>query len=963
MPALLASFAENLTNRATSGSHGDTYQRDAEITQVLQALASPLKGRVALIGPARVGKTAVVQGVTARIASGDCPPELRGKTVWALTPTSLPGLSARGNWRTLLDQLLNRWAAHPEIILYIDEIARAARLPGGGDEDEGNAVDVATVIATALKRLPGQCLVEAEDNAWRRFSESYPDYGQIFLPVRVAAFDLPATRLVVKRVAEDLGILHGIAVGEDAIEQALDLSQRYALEKAQPGKTIDLLRDALAVAGAAAAKTGGELRLSAENVVQRFGQQSGLPRMLLDDSVPFDEGAVLRFFKAHVLGQELAVDAVVQSLSLLRARVHNPLRPMGVFLFLGPTGVGKTELARTLAEYLYGNRDRLARFNMADYASPYQASELFGNPYANDVGARRGQLTNRLAGRMFSVIVLDEFEKAAQNIYQRFLQLFDEGLLINGNDELVNLRNAIFILTSNFGARLIEHGRIGFAVTETVDAREKRVLSETEAYFTPEFMNRMDAVCIFHPLNRSVMADIARREIGDLLQRDGIIRRRFEVDIDDEVIGHVVALGYSPHYGARYLKRQIEKIITYPLAREINARPTAPAGGSIRLYIKHGRVASAFLAPASAAAARGEVGAAPAAVSLEEMRSALPILAARVEALEEFHGVAAAVAERDAILASMAEVSFWDDAGAARRKLESFQEASSTVDVVSSLRQALDRLAAGSAAALPPVDTMARAYKFLLAELPRLEYTSWLSGPYDGAGAYLEITAHGKQAATRRWAAELARMYLGWAKQRHLTATVIGEDTSPEGRLMTLVLGISGYGVYGLLSGETGTHRLAQMVKVDGKESLQRLSATVTVLPELTDDVLPPAELEVKGREINRGGLLLARLTAQVTVRQAGTDHHLGLAGNLPADDLAVEAKRILQTRLHLQAAQNTPSAAPGELVRSYHKNTKDKGIVDHRTGWRSQKVKQVLEGDIQAALDAYLRQRSAARP
>jgi ATP-dependent Clp protease ATP-binding subunit ClpC len=400
---------------------------------------------------------------------------------------------------------------------------------------------------------------------------------------------------------------------------------------------------------------------------------------------------------------------------------------------------------------------------MADYASPYQASELFGNPYANDVGARRGQLTNRLAGRMFSVIVLDEFEKAAQNIYQRFLQLFDEGLLINGNDELVNLRNAIFILTSNFGARLIEHGRIGFAVTETVDARERRVLSETEAYFTPEFMNRMDAVCIFHPLNRSVMADIARREIGDLLQRDGIIRRRFEVDIDDEVIGHVVALGYSPHYGARYLKHQIEKIITYPLAREINAGPAAPAGGSIRLYIKHGRVASTFLPPASATATGGEAEGLPAPVTLEEIRDALPILAVRVEALEDFHGVAAAVAERDAILASMAEVSFWDDATAARRKLESFQQASGTVDVVSSLRQALDRLSAGSASPLPPLDDLARAYKFLLAELPRLEFTSWLSGPYDGASAYLEITARGKQTATRQWTADLARMYLGWA--------------------------------------------------------------------------------------------------------------------------------------------------------------------------------------------------------
>jgi ATP-dependent Clp protease ATP-binding subunit ClpC len=960
---LLAGFADNISARAGAGGQGDIYQRDGEINQILQALASPLKGRVAVIGPARAGKTAVVQGVIARIAAGDCPPELRGKTVWALTPASLPGLSARGNWRAVLDQLFNRWAQHPDIILYIAEIARAARLPGGGDDDDGNSVDVATAIATALRRLPVQCLVEAEDNAWRRFSDGYPDYGQIFLPVRVEAFDLPTTRQVVKRVAEDLSILHGVVVGEDAIEQALDLSQRYALERAQPGKTIDILRDALAVAGAAAL-TGGERRLTAENVVQRFGEQSGLPRMLLDDSVPFDEEAVLRFFKQQVLGQDQAVDIIVQSVSLLRARVHNPARPMGVFLFLGPTGVGKTELARTLAQYLYGNRDRLVRFNMADYDHPRSAFELFGSPWVTEVSGRRGQLTNRLAGRIFSVIVLDEFEKAAANIYQRFLQLFDEGLLINGNDELVNLRNAIFILTSNFGARLIEHGRIGFAVTETVEAREKRVLSETEAYFTPEFMNRMDAVCIFHPLNRAVMADIARREIGDLLQRDGIVRRRFEVDIDDEVIGHVVALGYSPHYGARYLKRQIEKIITYPLAREINSRPAAPAGGSIRLYLKHGRVASTFLPPASALPAPGGGSeSVPTPVSIEEMRAALPILAARVEALEEFHGVAAAATERNAILASMAEVSFWDDSAAARRQLENFQQASGTVDVVSSLRQALDRLASGSNRPVPSLDDMARAYKFLLGELPRLEFTSWLSGPYDGAGAYIEISARGKQSATRQWAAELARMYLGWARQRRLTATVLGEDTSPEGRLLTLVLAISGFGVYGLLSGETGTHRLVQMVKVVGKESLERLTATVTVWPELTDDVLPSGDdLEIKSREISRGGLLLSRLTSQVTVRQAGSDRHFALAGNLPADDLAMEATRILRTKLHLQAAPPATLAVPGELVRSYHRNAKERGVVDHSTGWRSQKVKQVLEGDIQAALDAHLKQRAAPK-
>ncbi len=746
---LLSTFAENLTARARSGGQADVYQRDAETNQVLQALASRLKGRVALIGPPRAGKTAVVQHVVSRIARGECPPELRDKEVWAFTPSSLPGLAARGNWRVILDQLLGLWAQQPEIVLYIDEITRSAHLPSG-DDDEHQSVDVATVLATALKRLPGACLVEAEDGAWRRFAEAYDDYGQLFLPVRVEPFDLATTRDVVRRVAEDLGILHGLAVTEEAVEQALDLSERYALDQAQPGKSVDVLRDALAVA-----RTGDDQQLTADDVIRRFGEKSGLPRMLLDDAVRFDEDGVLRFFKQRVLGQEQAVEAIVQSLSLLRARVHNPLRPMGVFLFLGPTGVGKTELARTLAEYLYGHRDRLVRFNMADYSAPFHATVLFGNPYDGEAAARRGQLTNRLAGKMFSVIVLDEFEKAFYTIYQRFLQLFDEGLLINGNDELVNLRNAIFILTSNFGAKLIEHGRIGFAVSETIEAREKRVLSETEQYFTPEFMNRMDAVCIFHPLNRAVMADIARREIGDLLQRDGILRRHIDVEIDDEVIEHVVALGYSPHYGARYLKRQIEKIITYPLAREINTHHDL-LGGSLRLYLKHARVTSAYLAPPSIQTARApgsEAPALPAPLALPEVRQALPVLAARVEALEERHGVAEAQADRDSILAEMSDVSFWDDAALARRKLDTYQTASSTVDVLGSVRQALDRLTAQCALPNPSLDVVTRAYKFLLGELPRLEFTSWLSGPYDTCGAYVEISVRSKAQGARHWAA------------------------------------------------------------------------------------------------------------------------------------------------------------------------------------------------------------------
>ena len=957
--SILASFAENITARAQAGGQPGVYFRDTEIDQILQALASPLKGRVVVTGPARVGKTAVLQTVAARVLNGECPPELVGKEVWRLTPNSLPGLTARGNWHGALDQLMTEWSKDPSVILYFDEITRAARLGSYDDDDSGGGVDVATALATALKRLPGLCLAEASEQSWRRFSDSYSDYEQLFLSVRIDEPEADRARQIIRRVAEDFGILHSVQVGEDAAERAFDLSQRYALDRAQPGKTIDVLRDTLAVA-----KHGGGDHLSPDDVTKRFGDYSGLPRMLLDDSVPFSEEDVLRFFKSRVLAQDQAVEAIVQSLSLLKARVNNPLRPMGVFLFLGPTGVGKTELARTLAEFLYSNRDRLVRFNMADYAHPHQANEIFGNPYAVDVAYRRGQLTNRLAGKLFSVIVLDEFEKASPFIYQRFLQLFDEGLFINGNEEVVNLRNSIIILTSNFGAQLMQMDKMGFKQGESMEAREKRVLSETEQYFTPEFMNRIDAVCIFHPLSRAVMADIARREIGDLLKRDGLLRHKFEVEIADEVIEQVVALGYSPRYGARYLKRQIEKTITYPLAREINAMQPDVAGGAIRLYNRHGRVLSGYFPPvAEPAAPPAEIHRSEPTLTLDEIRSALPVLTARVEALEELHGLAEAQAERAAILAEMSDVGFWNDQSQARRKLDAYQRASGTVEMLGSLRNALDVVTHGCQSESASVDSLARSYRLLLNELPRVEFTSWLSGPHDSCGAYLSVTVKSKVAAARQWAGALAKMYLGWARTRGLTASLLGEDMSPEGRAFTIFMVVSGFGAYGLLQTEAGTHKLIQVVKVSGQESLQRLAAGVSVLPELDDDEVPaaPANLQMNVKEISRGGLIIPRLSSQVSLRHPATDRRLTFASNLPPDDLTAEATRILMTGLLMDTDHPDARPAPptGGIVRTYARSGKEKGVHDHCTGLRTIRVKQVLDGEIQDFLDEALKKRN----
>lgn len=938
---MLATFAENVSAEPLPYVHGLA----VEVDQVVQALISPLKGRVVVLGANRVGKSALIRAVTARMRHyliNDRLPQ-----VWRITPSGLPGVGVSGSWQSALEQVFAAWRNHPEVILYWDELPRAARLGQTGDPEA--EMDVATWLAAALHRQPGLCLAEAETNAWRRFTDKYPAFSNLFLAVNVPE---PAPSATLGLVLDTLPHWEqGANVTPEAVQQALELSQRYMLDRAQPGKTFDLLRDALAV-------TDPATPLGRDQVLQRFAAQSGLPPVLLDERLPFDEEQMTHFFRQRVLAQDQAVEAIARAISLLRAQLNNPLRPMGVLLFLGPTGVGKTELSRALAEYLYGNRDRLVRFNMADYADPYGASlELFGNPHADEAAMRRGLLTNRLAGRAFSVLVLDEFEKAHPLIYQRFLQLFDEGLLINGNDETVNLRNTIIIITSNFGAQMVEHGQIGFRPNETNETREKRVIAETERYFTPEFMNRIDAVCIFHPLSRTVMADIARREIGDLLRREGVTRRQVDVDIADEVIDHVVSVGYSPSYGARFLKRQIEKTITYPLARELNKLPHAERGGTVRLYLKQGRVASAYLLAQPAEPAPPAE--APTSPTLADLRAAWPVLAARVEALEEQYGVPAAQETQAAILGDMAEVNFWQDAANARRKLDQYQQAANTVETLAGVRRTLDRLARVLSADTPTLPEAITAYKTLIHELPRLEFTAWLSGPHDTQSAYVLVGTRNKQHAARQWVNDLAGMYLGWARQRGLSATVLGEDSSPDGRAFTLALAISGFGVYGLLSGETGAHRLTQVVKMNGNEQTQRLVANVQVLPELDDDDLPalPTDMQLRTKSISRPGVYLKHLTTQITL--SGGPLTLTLASFLPADDLQAEMTRLAGAQLYGAANPHMLPATPtGGLVRTYNRHTKDKGVHDYRTGLRSPKIKAVLEGDLQAFLDAYLHSR-----
>ena len=966
---LLSQCATNLTQKAAAGELLAAYEREQEVEQILTSLASPLKGRILVTGGPRVGKTAIIHEVAARIQAGQCPDALRGAELWGLSARSILRAFGVQGWQEKLGRLLEQWTARPDVILYVD--ALPTTLAAGATAED--PFDMAQFLLGQLQSSTNRILAEGRTQAVNSFLEAYPEYKHVLMEVRIPEPTIEKAREMIRRAAHDLEASQGVTIERGAVEVALDLTRHFALSEHLPGKAIDLIAEGIALRSERGSRAA--LRVSAEDIITRFEEKTGLPRILLTDQEPYNEQAVRRYFSDRVLGQDQAVDVIVQTLSLLRTRLNNPNRPMGVFLFIGPTGVGKTELAHALAQFLFGSEKHLVRFNMADYTMDWHVQTLFGNPHGFDIESRRGQFTMRLQEHAFAVVLLDEFEKAHPEIFQRFLQLFDEGMLLNGASELVNLRNSIFILTSNFGARLLNVGRLGFGPTVSPEEQENRIREEMVQFFTPEFINRIDSVCLFKPLTKSVLREIAYRRVQEILQREGLIRRRLEIEVDEDVIEWVVEHGYSERYGARYLARQIEKTITYPLAQQlINNNP--PPGSMLRLFMRNERVASALVLPTTThvvaekdlATGPAEIGHLPERLTASYIQAGLPALRRRVETLEASHRIAEARTRQADLLRAMSTPSFWDEPGAIQPRLDELGQLSSQVELVDGLRRNLDELEhfvremeQGNRPDL--LSEAALRYRYLVYELPRAELTLLFNDPRDTCGAYLHIAARGRRLVASRWATDLARMYLGWAARREFPAVIVAEELNQKGTTRGCWLGIGGYGAYGLLRGETGLHRLVQ--EAEGQEGRRQVvQATVTVWPDLPDSELDgeaQRQVRLRTQAISRSGVLSGRLITQVEA-SSGEDSlpTLRLMSALPADDLMTEARRLVELQAIFKD-HRSPEGSDRQLVRSYVR-FKKRYVEDHRTGLKTSRLKATLKGDLDPFLEAYLKQESETR-
>lgn len=532
--------------------------------------------RPIIVGESGVGKTAAVHELVRRIYRGERP-ELFG------TRRILQVSITRG-----AASLRNRYDAGAEF----EKFVRALLEREGKfalficDLQAAYEYDLETQVAFLSHSFDGPILAEGRPAAIESMLELNETLAERYTVVRMEEPSLPKARAILTAWA-----VHQRAAGFEytgsSIEQALTLSHRFLARTRLPRKAIDLLRQA--------ARQGESPVVTSARVIDRFCAFHRTPRVLADPAMPLDLEDLKAQFEAKVVGQSEAVDAVVQTIGVVKAGLSDLRRPLGVFLFAGPTGVGKTHIAQLLAEYLFGDRERLVRLNMADFPDESGPSHLFGDSRQHEPPLRRGLLTHRLMGRPFGVLLLDEFEKAHAKVHDQFLQLIDEGSFINGMGETISCRATIIIATTNCGSEVYRGEVFGFAESGAA-ALERAVTAALERQFRFELLNRFDRIIQFRPLSRAHVRTIAARTIARLPERNGMSQRRMTLKVDPVVIDYVVEKGFDEQRGARALNRTIEREVTSAVALVL-AGNRLPLGTCIQVGVADGGLIARAIGP------------------------------------------------------------------------------------------------------------------------------------------------------------------------------------------------------------------------------------------------------------------------------------------------------------------------------------------------------------------------------
>ncbi len=552
---ILRKYSRNLTEMAKRGELDPVIGREEEIRRMEQILSRRRKNNPVLIGEPGVGKTAIAEGLAQRIVGGDVAETLKGKEIVALDIASMvAGSKFRGEFEDRLKAVIREIEAQAgETILFIDELHT---LVGAGAAE--GAIDASNMLKQPLSHGKFQVIGATTLDEYRERIEKDSAFERRFQRIVVREPTVEETIAILEGLREKLTEHHKIEITDEALGAAARLSERYLSDRFLPDKAIDLVDEAasrLRVDGTGDAVTEAE-------IAGLVSQWTGIPveRMLEEERARL--ASMEEALHARVIDQDEAVRAVAEAVRHSRAGLSDPRRPIGTFLFLGPTGVGKTELAKTLAAFLFGSDTALLRIDMSEYMERHAVARLIGSPPGYIGYEEGGQLTEAVRRRPYQVVLFDEIEKAHAQVMNLLLQLLDEGRLTDGHGRTIDFRHTILIMTSNAGG---EH----FQTDASEEAIHGRVREELRKAFRPEFLNRIDETIIFHPLSEGAIERIVDLKVAELNER--LAEQEIALSLTSEAKRVLVKEGYDPHYGARPLARAIKRLVENPLASKIVA--------------------------------------------------------------------------------------------------------------------------------------------------------------------------------------------------------------------------------------------------------------------------------------------------------------------------------------------------------------------------------------------------------
>jgi ATP-dependent Clp protease ATP-binding subunit ClpC len=619
---LLDQFGRNLTKLAAEGKLDPVVGRETEIERIMQILSRRTKNNPVLIGEPGVGKTAVVEGLAQRITNSDVPELLKNKQIYTLDLAALvAGSKYRGEFEERLKKVMKEITQRGDIILFIDELHN---LVGAGAAE--GAIDAASILKPALARGELQTIGATTLDEYRKYLERDSALERRFQQIRVEEPSIEETVEILKGLRDRYEQHHKVQITDEALKAAGELASRYIADRFLPDKAIDLIDEAASrmriksmtsppankelegevettrrekeaaieaqeFEKAAALRdkerkltnkkhefekewesgeTGERPSIGEEEIADIVSMWTGIPVFKLTEAETQKLMRMEDELHKRVIGQHPAVEVISKAIRRSRAGLKDPKRPTGSFIFLGPSGVGKTELARTLAEFLFGDDESMIRIDMSEYMEKHAVSRLVGSPPGYVGYDEGGQLTEAVRRKPYSVLLLDEIEKAHPDVFNILLQILEDGRLTDAQGRTVDFRHAIVIMTSNIGAAEIARNTpLGFAVSEdetgiTYDDMKNRIMGELKKVFRPEFLNRIDDVIVFHKLQKEEVKQIV--ELLLLRIRESMAERELQLELTDTAKDLLVEKGWDPSMGARPLRRAIQRYIEDPLA-------------------------------------------------------------------------------------------------------------------------------------------------------------------------------------------------------------------------------------------------------------------------------------------------------------------------------------------------------------------------------------------------------------